>query len=278
MPPLTPSATRALLDELGHRPVRKLGQNFLIDPNIVRKSLELADLGPGEMVVEVGPGLGTLTGALLGAGARVFAVEYDRRLHAHLEGSFAEARQAGQLHLMHGDAVEHPRAGYAGPEPFSVVANLPYAITTPWLEGILEGPLPRRLVLMLQQEAADRLTAAPGTKSFGAIAVFLQGAFAESARHRVAATCFYPAPEVGSLLLRLDRRPEPRLYAVSTRAAIRQVFTQRRKQLGSLVRGHPLLEGWLAQAADLGVRATDRAEDVPLGAWELLCQARQPLP
>src|SRR5471030_1970220 len=107
---LTPTATRALLTRLGHTPKRFLGQNFLVDGNIVRKSLELAQVAPGDAVVEIGPGLGTLTGALLEAGAEVWAVELDRTLHAHLEESLS-ARFPGMLHLMEGDAVELPLAG-----------------------------------------------------------------------------------------------------------------------------------------------------------------------
>ena len=166
--PLSPTATRELLTRLNHAPKRFLGQNFLVDGNIVRKSLELARVERGDEVVEVGPGLGTLTTALLEAGANVWAVERDRTLHAHLAAELAP-RFPATFHLLEGDAVEHPLAGLRPASgEFKVVANLPYAIATPWLDAVLEGPLPARLVLMLQQEAAQRYTAAPGTKSFGA--------------------------------------------------------------------------------------------------------------
>src|SRR5471030_3483206 len=107
---LTPTETRDLLVRLGHTPKRFLGQNFLVDGNIVRKSLELAQVAPGDAVVEIGPGLGTLTGALLEAGAEVWAVEKDRTLHAHLEEGLG-VKYPGQLHLTEGDAVEVPLAG-----------------------------------------------------------------------------------------------------------------------------------------------------------------------
>ncbi len=192
--PLSPSETRDLLARLGHSPKRFLGQNFLVDGNIVRKSLELAGVKAGDTVVEVGPGLGTLTAALLEAGADVWAVEKDRTLHAHLEAELLP-KFPGRFHLLEGDAVEHPLAGLstlwagcphpAGPIPnsnalrgegtpptpsreFKVVANLPYAIATPWLDAVLGGALPSHLVLMLQHEAAQRYAAQPGTKSFGA--------------------------------------------------------------------------------------------------------------
>src|SRR2546430_2639366 len=125
--PLSPSETRDLLAQLNHQPKRFLGQNFLIDGNIVRKSLELAAGQSGDAVVEVGPGLGTLTDALLATGAEVWAVEKDRTLHAHLTETLAKNQP--RLHLLEGDAMEHPLAGFPGSRSFKIVANLPYAIS-----------------------------------------------------------------------------------------------------------------------------------------------------
>ena len=209
--PLSPSATRDLLARLGHQPKRFLGQNFLVDGNIVRKSLELAGIKPGDAVVEIGPGLGTLTSALLEAGAEVWAVEKDRQLHAHLEETLV--KQYPALHLLEGDAVDQPLAGFkpmeAPPRPFKIVANLPYAISTPWMDEVLGGPLPERMVLMLQQEAAQRYVARPGSKLFGSISIFVQSVFAPDRGHKVAAGCFYPQPDIESYLLNLARRPRP---------------------------------------------------------------------
>ncbi len=270
--PLSPSATRALLEQLGHRPNRQLGQNFLIDGNIVRKSLELAAVQPGDRVIEIGPGLGTLTGELLAAGAEVWAVEFDPRLHAHLAATVVPAA-GGRLHLLHGDAVEHPLAGYdpaAG--DFKIVANLPYAISTPWFDGVLAGPLPERTVLMVQREAADRFLAAPGSKSFGAISIFLQSAFAAAPGHAVSHHCFYPAPDVDSYLLNLQRRPAPFVFRAETRQLIRACFQQRRKQIGALLRrlAPAALEPWAAQleAGGLGLQA--RPEQIPTALWQAL--------
>ena len=236
--PLSPSATRALLEQLGHRPNRQLGQNFLIDGNIVRKSLELAAVQPGDRIVEIGPGLGTLTGELLAAGAEVWAVEFDPRLHAHLAATVVPAA-AGKLHLLHGDAVEHPLAGYdTALGDFKIVANLPYAISTPWFDSVLSGALPERTVLMVQREAADRFLAAPGTKSFGAISIFLQSAFAAAPGHAVSRNCFYPAPDIDSYLLNLQRRPEPHRFGDPARQLIRACFQQRRKQLGTILKSN----------------------------------------
>ena len=162
--PLSLAETRELLARLAHLPRKWLGQNFLVDGNIVRKSLELGDVRPGDTVVEVGPGLGTLTRTLLGAGANLYAVEADRTMVHHLETSL-KPRFPTTFHLLEGDAVASPRAGLPDPidGAFKVIANLPYAISTPWIEAICAGPHPSLMVLMLQREAADRLTAALGT-------------------------------------------------------------------------------------------------------------------
>lgn len=286
--PLSPTATRDLLAQLGHSPKRFLGQNFLVDGNIVRKSLELATVAPGDTVIEIGPGLGTLTAALLEAGAEVWAVEKDQTLHAYLAATLLP-RFPDRFHLILGDAVEHPLAGFdpmrgeANPPPsaqhrqsptpeFKVVANLPYAIATPWLDGVLTGPLPSTLVLMLQQEAAQRYTAAPGSKSVGAISIFLQSAYQVAPGHKVPAACFHPRPDIESYLLNLVRRPEPFIFSAPTKALIRACFQQRRKQIGSLLRER-LPDGgaaWLEHVRAAGLSAQSRPEDIPSAVWQQL--------
>jgi 16S rRNA (adenine1518-N6/adenine1519-N6)-dimethyltransferase len=272
--PLSPSATRALLARLGHHPKRFLGQNFLVDGNIVRKSLELAQVCGGDTVVEIGPGLGTLTSALLAAGARVWAVELDGVLAAHLRSTLGDSG-AGEFHLLEGDAMEHPRAALP-PEHaaagFKIVANLPYAISTPWMDAVLGGPLPLRMVLMLQQEAAQRYAASPGTKNFGAISIFLQAAYDVAPGHRVAGACFHPRPDVDSCLLHLVRKPAPHVFPADVKALIRACFQQRRKQLGALLRDR-LPDGgaaWFATLAQAGLGPQTRAEAVPVPLWKLL--------
>jgi 16S rRNA (adenine1518-N6/adenine1519-N6)-dimethyltransferase len=271
--PLSPSATRELLARLGHSPKRFLGQNFLVDGNIVRKSLELGGVVNGDAVVEVGPGLGTLTAALLGAGAEVWAVEKDATLAAHLRSTLGAAHR-GRLHLMEADAVEHPVADIdAAAHPgFKVVANLPYAISTPWMDAVLGGPLPARMVLMLQHEAAQRYVAEPGTKQFGAISIFVQSAFETDKGHKVAATCFYPPPDIESYLLNLARRPQPFIFAPAVKQLIRTVFQQRRKQIGALLRGRLPDDGaaWIARLAEAGLDHRARPEQIPVGIWQRL--------
>jgi 16S rRNA (adenine1518-N6/adenine1519-N6)-dimethyltransferase len=276
--PLTPSATRELLAQLGHQPKRFLGQNFLVDGNIVRKSLELAEVRAGDAIVEVGPGLGTLTTALLEAGAEVWAVEKDRTLHEHLTANLLP-RFPERFHLLEGDAMDHPRADLpdARAARFKIVANLPYAIATPWLDEILSGPLPERMVLMLQLEAAQRYAAQPGSKSFGAISIFLQAAYEIAPGHKVAAACFHPRPDIESHLLNLVRRPAPFVFSTAVKAVIRACFQQRRKQIGALLRTHAPAQATecreLLQAHGLSEAA--RPEAIPVDWWvrfSALCQ------
>jgi 16S rRNA (adenine1518-N6/adenine1519-N6)-dimethyltransferase len=272
--PLSPTATRELLDRLGHHPKRALGQNFLVDGNIVRKSLQLAAVAPGDTVVEVGPGLGTLTSALIEAGADVWAVERDSTLAAHLRVTLVPAA-SGRLHLLEGDAVEEPRAGLPAERAaagFKIVANLPYAISTPWMDGILAAPLPERMVLMLQQEAAQRYTASPGSKQFGAISIVLQSAYSVAPGHKVAAACFFPRPDIESYLLHLVRKPDAFLFSPETRQLIRLCFQQRRKQIGALVRAHLGDSGraWLDQLGAAGLDERARPEDIPISVWQQL--------
>lgn len=274
--PLSFSATRDLLASLGHQPKRFLGQNFLVDGNIVRKSLDLAAVAAGDTVVEVGPGLGTLTSALLDAGAEVWAVEKDRTLHAHLEATLqnatADAARAARFHLLEGDAVEHPLAALPAERAaagFKIVANLPYAIATPWLDGVLSGPLPDRMVLMLQQEAAQRYAAQPGTKSFGAISVFLQAAFELAPGHKVGPGCFHPRPDVDSYLINLVRRPNPYVFPAAVKAIVRACFQQRRKQIGALLRTHAPTHAASARELLLADGLTEqvRPEAIPVNWW-----------
>lgn len=271
---LSPGTTRRELERIDHRPVTRLGQNFLVDGNIVRKSVQMAEIEPGERVVEIGPGLGTLTSALLEAGAEVHAIEFDRNLARHLSDSVLP--EFPGLHLVQGDAVKQPLGGLPEPAsaPFKVVANLPYAISTPWLSALLDGPLPSRIVLMLQAETAARIAAGHGSKDFGAISVVLQSAYQPAGRHKVSRHCFHPRPDVDSALIRLDLRPDPvRLHAES-RNLIRQFFQRRRKQIGSLVKGIPdeLSIPFLARLEAAGLSHQTRPEAIPLEIWQAFDQ------
>jgi len=310
--PLSPTATRELLNQLEHLPNKKLGQNFLVDGNIVRKSIELAGLDADSAVVEIGPGLGTLTRAILGSGASLWAVERDATLSEHLRTQVVTEESRSQpsqtpikgrrpqadtppcqtpqrgvsacgrphqsqprLHLIEGDCLDYPLAGL--PEEraasgYKIVANLPYAISTPWMDAVLAGPLPERMVLMLQKEAGDRYAAPHGSKTFGAISIFLQSAFTVHSKHLVSAHCFHPAPKVDSVLLRLDRKPDAIRFSPTSRECIRRIFTQRRKQLGALCKRDPQSEAleWFKQLLDQGISPTIRPEELPIEHWQKL--------
>lgn len=301
---LSPTATRDLLSQLEHLPNKKLGQNFLVDGNIVRKSIELAEINAESAVVEIGPGLGTLTRAILQTEASLWAVERDRTLAEHLRSHYStelvqppgrpqadtppfqtvsrgvsacgrphESRPS--LQLIEGDCLDYPLAGLPEGQAatgYKIVANLPYAISTPWMDAVLSGPLPERMVLMLQKEAGDRYAAPHGSKTFGAISIFLQSAFTVHSKHLVSAQCFHPAPKVDSVLLRLDRKAEAISFSPAARECIRRIFTQRRKQLGALCKRDPQPEAraWFDHLLEETISPTIRPEELPLQHWQSL--------
>ena len=272
--PLTPKETTRLLEKLGHRPKKKLGQNFLIDGNIVGKSLDMADLPNNLPVVEIGPGLGTLTQKLLEAGHPMHAVEIDWTLYENLKNSLARFIESKQLSLTHGDAVKSPIGSLPEQtQEYAVIANLPYAISSPWLESLLAtGRPPVRMVLMIQREAVDRMWARHGTKNYNALSIFLQLAFENLRSHPVSRQCFFPAPSVDSILAGMDRISNPFLFSQPDRALIRRIFTQRRKQIGSIARQEEdserqRIEDWLAQNK---LERTLRPEQIEPRIWKNL--------
>ena len=268
LPLLSPTTTQEYLQKLGVRPRKSLGQNFLVDANLVRKSIEMADLLPGTNVVEVGPGLGTLTRGLLNSGVKVYAVERDPVMVKHLTEDLVPLSE-GQLDLLEADAVDSPIGNLPAGSEFSIVANLPYAITSPWIEKILDGDLPERMVLLVQKEAAYRLLAETGSKSIGAISLFLQAAYEDSGQHTVARSCFHPVPDVDSVLMGLQLKKDAFLFSKEQRAWIREIFTMRRKQLRALCKRLGL-EEWFQKVLETGLPEGVRAENVPLELWQTI--------
>ncbi|MFU8849163.1 MAG: 16S rRNA (adenine(1518)-N(6)/adenine(1519)-N(6))-dimethyltransferase RsmA [Opitutales bacterium] len=272
--PLSPSQTKDLLNKLGHHPNKRLGQNFLVDGNIVRKSIELAALKDGDSVVEVGPGLGTLSEAILGSGSELWAIERDPALVRHLREALLPVSPG--FHLSEGDCLDFPLASLPEEKTsaYKIVANLPYAVSTPWMDAVLSGPLPECMVLMLQKEAADRYAAQDGSKNFGAISIFLQSAYTIRGKHPVSAACFCPAPKVDSTLLWLERKKDAIRFSENARACVRRIFTQRRKQLGALCRKEsaPAVQAWFNQLLEQGISETVRPEELPLEHWQTLAK------
>ena len=270
--PLNPNQTLELLNSLNHNPNKKLGQNFLIDGNIVRKSIDLAELTRDSIVVEVGPGLGTLSEALLKEGLSLYAVEKDPTLYTHLKNTIAKVHS--KFDLVEADCLKKPLGNLNSNahKEFKIVANLPYAVSTPWLEIVLFTAFPKCMVLMLQKEAADRYCAQPKTKAFGAISIFLQSAYTVRSTHNVSANCFFPKPKIDSTLICLDLKDDPICFSREARAFIRRIFTQRRKQIQSLCKKDSY-EGaleWLAFLKDQSFSENIRAEEITLSSWQKL--------
>jgi 16S rRNA (adenine1518-N6/adenine1519-N6)-dimethyltransferase len=233
---LDPLEVRRTLRRAGLRASHARSQNFLADPDVLQGILDLAEPAPGTRVLEIGPGLGILTGGLLGAGAEVTAIELDAGLAAYLRTRFADALGAGRLRLIEGDALDHDLATVV-PSPYRVVANLPYHITSPILHRLLGGePAPERSVLMLQAEVAERIAAAPGRMSY--LSVFVQYHATVRIALRVPREAFEPAPKVASAVVVLEPRDhralpparEPALWGL-----VQTGFHERRKMLRNVL-------------------------------------------
>jgi 16S rRNA (adenine1518-N6/adenine1519-N6)-dimethyltransferase len=257
---------RAVLQRHQLRADKRLGQHFLLDPNLLRRIARAAGDLTGRAVVEIGPGPGGLTRALLDAGAGcVIAIERDARFLPALRELAASV--AGRLRLVEGDALEMPLAGLAAGR-VSVVANLPYNIATALLVQWL-GELDRidRMTLMLQREVALRIAAPPGSRTYGRLSVLTQWLCEVRALLQVPARAFVPPPRVDSTLLELVPRPEP--MAPAERPALERVlqaaFGQRRKMLRASLRsldGEP--EALLAAA---GLAPSARAEQIDVAGF-----------
>ena len=276
--PPTPGQLRRLMGTERLRPRKTLSQNFLTDPEALDAIVAAAELTDGDRVVEIGPGLGVLTRRLLAAGASVLAVELDPRLAEYLR---RELYAVERFELIEADALDlHPREMFPG-EPFKVVANIPYHITSPLLHAFLEGERPPELtVLLVQLEVAERVAAPPGRMSY--LSVFAQNVADAEVVARVPAAAFEPAPAVDSAVLRLRRRPQPAVPAGVRREPFYRVvqagFRQRRKQVhNGLSRELPLeREEVDAALAGCGVTPDRRPQTLTLDEWACLSTALGP--
>jgi 16S rRNA (adenine1518-N6/adenine1519-N6)-dimethyltransferase len=286
---LTPTDVRGLLAAHGLRPSRALGQNFLADPNTARRIVRLAGVGPGDRILEVGPGIGSLTVALAEAvtpTGEILALELDRHLIPVLTEVVGDL---AQVRVVHGDALTvdyeillgDARSGGAVPAgsdagSWTMVSNLPYNVATPLMARLLEEvPTLGVLSVMVQKEAAERLAAPPGTPACGAISVKVSYHATAAVVGVVPPTVFMPRPKVDSAIVRFERRSAPpvdvpsadRLFALA-----RAGFGQRRKTLRQSLR--PLLG---ADADDVlavaGIPGLTRAEALTLDQWAALARA-----
>ena len=257
-----------LLDESGLAPRRDLGQNFVADPNTVRRIASLAGVGPGDRVVEIGAGLGSLTLALAETGAAVTAVEVDAGIVAVLRDVVAER---ANVTVVEADAMRADwQSLLAAGERWTLVANLPYNVATPLVCDLLDGvPAIESMLVMVQREVGERLAAPPGNKQYGAVSVKV--AYWATARivGHVPASVFVPRPNVESALVRIDRRQPPNVDREALFALVRTAFGQRRKMLRRSLAGS--VDPAVFAAA--GVSPEARPEQLAIDDWVRLTNA-----
>lgn len=274
---LTPATIPALLARHGLAPSRALGQNFLADPNTALRIARLADVQSGDRVLEIGPGVGSLTVALLAAGARVTALELDRHVIPALE----ETVGPDAVRVVVGDALRVDFAEILGDEgsddaPWHMVSNLPYNVATPIVMRLLESaPAITSMTVMVQREVGERMAAGPGSKIYGAVSVKIAYFGRAELVGFVPPSVFVPAPKVESALVRIRRAPTPPVSVPSAPrlfALVRAGFGQRRKMLRGALKAElgAGVESVLA-AADIDGRA--RAETLTLDQWAAIARA-----
>ena len=271
-PLASPTATREMLEAFGLATKHRLGQNFLVDNHVIERIMALGGLTGTERVLEVGPGIGTLTLALLQDAARVVSVEADPELEPVLA---AHAAEHGNFRFIMGDALKVPPSAIAGAaegEPTVLAANLPYNVAaTIILDFFQKMPALQRAVVMVQKEVADRIAAAPGTKAYGAYTVKLGLHARVTGRFEVPPRCFMPAPHVDSAVVRLERRaagdavPDAGASAEDVARVVDAAFAQRRKTIRNSMGATGFDKVLLDEAFPAcGIAPTARAETLAL--------------
>lgn len=267
--------TMHILKTFGIRMSKKLGQNFLIDENIVAGIVAAADIKPGETILEVGPGIGTLTQGLAEAGGCVVAVELDRRL-IDILGKTLDGYD--NVRVVHGDILKIDITQEVAAERYKVVANLPYYITTPIIMSFLEKRLPvERLVTMVQKEVAERMVAKPGGKDYGALSVSVQYYTQPEIVLSVPPRSFIPAPAVESAVIKCIVRDKPAVEVKSEKVFFRVVkaaFGQRRKTLSNALKSSGLSADEVGEALEAaGIDGTRRGETLSLDEFAAIANA-----
>lgn len=270
-----PGVTRHILKAFDLHASKRLGQNFLIHGGTVEAIVETADICPGDRVLEIGPGIGTLTQGLAEAGASVTAVELDKKLPAVLAETLSGY---DRVRIVGGDILKTDIPAFMGEEPFKVVANLPYYITTPILLTLLERRLPiTRIVTMVQREVAERMIALPGGRDYGALSVAVQYYTEPRLAIEVSPRCFLPPPAVESAVMDCVVRKTPPVEVEDEKhffRVVRAAFGQRRKTIGNALKilGLPrdILQGALSKA---GIDPLRRGETLSLSEFAALAGA-----
>lgn len=273
-----PKVTRHILSAFHLRASKRLGQNFLVDAGVVRAIVDAADLSPADIVLEIGPGIGTLTQGLAESGARIVAVELDKKLPAVLAETL---KGYDNVTVVPGDILKLDILrilNLGAGERFKVVANLPYYITTPILMALLEQHLPiERMVTMVQKEVAVRMTARPGSKDYGALSVAVQYHTDARIVMDVPPRAFMPAPEVTSAVIACRVRETPVVHPTDEKLffrLVRAAFGQRRKTLLNALTGAGLTkELCRAGLAAAGIAESLRGEQLSLADFARLSDA-----
>lgn len=258
--------TRYILQRFGIHMSKRLGQNFLIDANIVQGIVDAANVQENDRVLEIGPGIGTLTQALAETGAEVTCVELDKRLPevlAHTLDAYDNVR------VIQGDILKVNIPEIMGDKPFKVVANLPYYITTPIIMALLEKHLPiTDIVVMVQKEVAERMAAQPGGKTYGALSVAVQYYTVPEIALYVPSRSFMPPPEVDSVVVNCKVRQIPAVELIDEKMFFRVVkaaFGQRRKTLNNALKSMGVDKNIIADVLDkAGIEATRRGETLTM--------------
>lgn len=280
---LGPAEVRALAGALDLQPTKKLGQNFVIDPNTIRRIVAAARTDPGQRVLEIGPGLGSLTLGLLDAGADVIAVEIDQRLAARLPITLADRAPGKQVDVLGADALELPLSDLAdvGELPTAIVANLPYNVSVPVLIHLLTVvPTLRQGLVMVQHEVAERIAAQPGSKVYGVPSVKLAWFGRWEIAGLVGTNVFWPAPNVGSALLRFTANGDgagDEALRTATFDVVDAAFSARRKTLRqSLAAWAGSPQAAEARLRDAGIDPSARAERLGLLDFVALADSSRP--
>lgn len=268
----SPSDVKAWCIGRGFHPNKTLGQNFLIDRNILTALVDAVGAGEGDRVLEVGPGLGVMTEALLQRGIHVTAIEKDSALAAWLRDSLLK-EYPDTFTLIEGDALETEWEPLLAQNFKAFASNLPYSVGTRILMDLIcQKGAPERLVTLVQQEVAERFAARPSTPERGTAAIWIQTDYDVQIVRSVKPSCFWPPPEVTSAVVAMQRHQRSTLSnegKAMLRALSKQVFTQRRKQLGTVLRKSPAPFN-KANPIAANIEPTRRAETLILPEWEAL--------
>jgi len=258
---MTLSAIKALLRKHDIQLTRSLGQSFMHDENQIGRIVDLAEVGAGDNVFEIGPGLGPLTEVLLERSGSVLAIEVDARLVETLKIRFAGKKGFG---LIHTDALEYIREGEVDWRDWKLVANLPYSVGTPILVDLAApGVAPRSMTVTLQKEVVDRIAAEPGKKAYSLLTLLLNATYEPEGEFLIPAGCFFPPPAVDSACIRLTRRETPLVDAALYPTYVKVVkrgFSQRRKMMLKLLKQDWTAEKLAAAYEAAGVDEKIRAE------------------